>query len=124
MQRKNKLPKLNLKAQFMPATFNEERLTVEVIFTTDAPVVRRFMFGDSFKEVLGMNEGEVRLERFLLGAPVLNNHNNFDLKDQIGVVLDASVDGEKGLATIQLSGRESVREIVEDVKSGVYRNIS
>lgn len=123
--KKIKLPKMNVRADIMPETFNEKKNTVDVIFTTDKPV-RRYDWweGNYYDEVLGMRQDEVRMERLLNSAPVLNNHKRGDLRDQIGVVIAASVDGEKGHATLRLSKRESVREIVEDIKDGVIRNIS
>lgn len=122
--RKQKIPKQHVRAEFMPKTFDAEKNTVEVIFTTDERVLRRPFFDEPFMEELGMKEDEVRMERLRNGAPLLNNHNQFDLRDQIGVVESADVDGQKGTATVRLSGREEVQGIVQDIKDGIIRNIS
>jgi HK97 family phage prohead protease len=119
-----KLPKHNIRADIKPETYNEKENTIDVVFTTDTPVRRFDFFEGPYDEVLGMNPEEVRLERLNAGAPVLNNHNRFELEDQIGVVMNASVDGKKGEATLKLSKRESIREIIEDIKDGIIRNIS
>lgn len=122
--RKIKLPQQNVRALIAPETFNEETNTVDVVFTTDERVMRFPFFDDPFLEELGMKPSEVRMERLENGAPVLNNHNSSDLNDQIGVVASASVDGKAGHATLRLSERESLKDIVQDIKSGIIRNIS
>ncbi len=116
---------MQVRANITPETFNEKDNTVDVVFTTDAPV-RRYDFweGKYFDEVLGMKNGEVRMERLLNKAPVLNSHNRGDLSDQIGVIETASIDGTKGHATLRLSKRESIKEIVQDIKDGIISNIS
>jgi hypothetical protein len=123
--KKEQLPKQNISARFMPETFNEESRTIEVVFTTEAPVVRQFLFGERFNEVLGMKPEEVRMGRLTSGAaPVLNSHNRFDLSDQIGVIERAWLDGDKGYAVMRFSKRESIKEIVDDIRDGIYRNVS
>lgn len=124
MSEKIKLPKLNINASFRSESFNESENTIDVIFTTNAPVRRFSMFDGPFDEILGMNPEEVRMERLENGAPVLDSHNRFELSDQIGVVEKASVDGQKGIATLRLSKRESLKEVVDDIKDGIIRNIS
>ena len=115
MSKIRKLPKLNMAASFRAESFNDQDNTIEVIFTTDEPV-RRFSFFDGpFDEILGMKPSEVRMKRLDNGAPVLDSHNRFELKDQIGVVESASVDGEKGTAILRLSKRDSLKEVVQDI---------
>jgi phage head maturation protease len=125
MKRKIKLQTNSLRAMFEPNTFNEERNTVDVIWTTGAQVKRFDYFeGRTFLEELSLARGHVKLDRLNAGAPVLNNHNSNSLGDVIGVVQSAEIRDGKGVATLKLSGREDVKPIVADIRAGILRNIS
>ena len=111
-------------ATVVPETFNEDKRTVDVIFSTGARVKRGGVFSEPFFEELSLEKKAVNLERLNSGAPFLNNHQSFDLENQIGVVEKAKVDGTIGTATVRFSLRESVEPIFQDVKTGIIRNIS
>lgn len=75
-----------------------------------------------------MKKDAVSLDRMNKGAPLLNNHGTFGggLRDILGVVVQGSakiVKGE-GRATVQFSGRSDVKEIIDDIKSGIIPNLS
>lgn len=127
-KRKMKLGVQQLRAGFVPTTFNEERNTIEVVWTTGSRVKRQPWFGEAYVEELSLKKSHVDLERLNNGAPLLNNHHSRDLNDVIGVVEKASLrseDGERvGVATVKLSDREELRGIVQDIKNGIIRNIS
>jgi hypothetical protein len=114
---------LNLRAE----TWNPENRTVEVVFTTGA---RRTMFDFErwryVEEELSTEPGAVRLERINAGGPVLDSHRRYELENQIGVVVPGSarIEGGQGIATLQLSAREDVAGIVQDIRDGIIRNIS
>ncbi len=106
-------------------TFNSEKRTVEVTFTTGAGVRRRDWRNDvDYLETLSCEKGAVRLDRLNSGAPVLDTHAKYRLADQVGVVLEATVDGKQGVATLQLSERDEVAGLVKDIAAGVVRNVS
>lgn len=110
-------------AIFEPASYNAEKRTVQVIFSTGADVKRSDWEGD-FIERLSMEPGAVDLSE-LRGAPLLDNHDRFSgVRAILGVVDDASVDGKQGVATVRFSERPEVQGIVADVQSGIIRNIS
>ena len=113
-------------AAFAPASFDEKRLTVDLVWTTGAAVERRSWDGEGWVEELSLDESAVDLSRLNAGAPLLNTHGSWELRDQIGVVVDGSVsiDGGAGRATVQFSRREDVAGIVQDVRDGVVRNVS
>lgn len=114
---------LSTRAAFEPSTFDAERRTVEVIFTTGARGKRRSWTGPYFEE-LEVSEAAVNLERLNNGASVLNTHSTWDIRDVIGVVDRAWIKGKEGRALIRFSDREDVKPIARDVQTGVLRHIS
>lgn len=108
-------------------TFDEAARTVDVVFTTGA---RRTMFSWErwayVEEELAVDGGAVRLDRINAGGPVLDSHQRYELRNQIGVVVPGSarIEGGQGIATLQLSGREELAGIVQDIRDGIIRNIS
>ncbi len=111
-------------AEFQRNTYNSETRTIDVICTTDAPVVRHGWEG-SYNEVLSMQEKHIRLERFSKGnAPLLDSHHRWELKDVIGVVERAWIEGNKLMATVRFSDRDSVKDIIKDVADGILKNLS
>jgi hypothetical protein len=118
-------PMLAREASFAPSTFDAEERTVEVVFTTGADVTRRdFWTGEAWIERLEVTADAVDLSRLNAGAPVLNSHQSYDLGSVIGVVERAWIAGNEGRALLRFSDRPEVRPIVEDVRSGIIRNIS
>ena len=121
------LPMQRRELMVAPGTWNGEALTVDVTWTSGA---RRRMFDwnrfDYVDEELSLEAGAVRLERINNGAPVLNSHDSSDLEYVIGVVVSgtARIEGGVGVATLQLSRREDVAGIVQDIADGIIRNIS
>lgn len=118
-----------VEARFVPSTLNEEKRTIEVVFSKGARVKRFSWIDGVFEEELSLKRGNVRLERLNAGAAVLNNHSAYSLGDVIGVVEKASVrkgeDGEsEAVATLRFSTRADVEPIYNDVKAGILRNIS
>jgi phage head maturation protease len=126
MQKKIKVSPGNMEIRggFKPSTFDAVRNTVEVVWTTGARVKRYSYFDGEYYEELSVKKAHVNLDRLNSGAPLLNNHNNYDLRDVIGVVEDAKIKDGVGIATVRLSSRDEVKGIVEDIKNGIIRNIS
>lgn len=99
-------------------SLNEEDRTVELSFSSETEVERRFGI-----EVLGHNRDEVRLERLNSGAPFLLNHDRWD---QVGVVVEgsASIVGGKGRCTVKVSRSAKGEETLLDIRDGIKRNCS
>ncbi len=106
-----------------PSTFDAERRTVEVVWSTGADVPRTDWDG-SYIERLDLSPGRVRLDRLNAGAPLLNSHANASLADVVGVVERAWLAGNEGRAIVRFSDREDVAPILQDVANGILRNIS
>lgn len=107
-----------------PKSFNEEKNTIEVTFTTGARVKRGGFFTEPFIEELEVSEKAIDLSRLKAGAPFLRNHFR-SVEDVLGVSVDAAVvEGKRGVATVQLSTEEIDAPIVNKIKAGIIRNVS
>lgn len=116
---------LRIRAAFEPTTFNEEKRTVELTWTTGSEVRRYDWNRDRyFIERLKVDKESVDLSRLENGAPLLANHSRYSLEDVIGVVERAWIDKGVGKAIVRFSERESVAPILADVKAGILRSIS
>lgn len=112
-------------------TINDEARTVEVVWSTGAPVRRRdWWSGASFIETLSLDPASVRLDRLNSGgAPVLPNHDSWDIDDQLGVVVagSATVDGGEGRATLRFLSAgidEDADRLWAKIKDGVITRVS
>lgn len=114
---------LQTRALFAPDTINAEARTVEVVWTTGARVARMGIEG-SYMEELSMDAKAIRMGRLNAGAPLLNSHSANDLRDIVGVVERAWLDGEHGRAVVRFSSRDEVEPIFRDVQDGIIRSIS
>lgn len=116
-------------AQVAPDSLNEELREVELVWTTGAAVVRRPWFDEPYVEELGLEDGQVRLERLNGGAPLLDSHRSASLDDQVGVVVEASLKGGKrsrvGRARVRFAqGDARADSIWNKVRQGIVRNVS
>lgn len=121
------LPNFGRAAEVRAASFDEADNTVEVIWTTGAPV-RRYSYreGVYYQEILDVTPQAVRLERLNAGAPLLNTHSDWSLEDVIGSVVPGSarIEDGKGYARIKLSASPEDAGIIMKIKDGIIRNIS
>lgn len=113
---------LTRRATLAPATADPEARTVEVIWSTGAPVRRRDMAGP-YIERLSLAPEAVDLSR-LEGASVLDAHRQTAVRDVLGSVRSAAVDGKRGTALIQFSARPGVEPVWQDVLAGILRHVS
>ncbi|NBW62881.1 MAG: hypothetical protein EBR33_06840 [Synechococcaceae bacterium WB4_1_0192] len=115
---------LQTRAMFAPETINVEERTVELVWSTGAQVKRASWSRGDYIEELSMAPGAVRLDRLNKGGPLLDAHDSFSLRSQIGVVQRAWLDGNEGRALVKFSRRDDVEPIFQDVQDGIYRNVS
>jgi hypothetical protein len=113
---------LTRRADLAPATADRDARTVEVIWSTGAPVRRRDMAGE-YIERLSLDPEAVDLSR-LDGASVLDAHRQSAVRDVLGSVREAAVDGRRGTALIQFSGRPEVEPVWQDVLARILRHVS
>lgn len=124
-ERKNLPPLYRRDTEIRADTADDDNRTVEMIWTTGARVLRRRIFGDDFYEELSLDPKHVRMGRLSSGAaPLLNAHNSFDIRDQIGVIDTASLEKKRGVATARFSKREDVQPLYQDVRDGIIRSVS
>lgn len=116
------IPIITRRASFAPQSVNLDARTVDVIWSTGAPVKRRDVEG-GYIERLSLDAKAVDLSR-LIGASVLDAHRQTAVRDVLGTVRNASVTGKQGVATIQFSARPEVEPIWQDVTAGILRHIS
>lgn len=114
---------LSRAASFAPESYDADRNTIRVVFSTGAEVRRRDLAGE-YIERLSLAPEAVDLSQFR-GAPVLNNHDRYSGVEAIlGVVEDATVDGARGEAVVRFGTRPEIQGVVADVRAGVIRNVS
>lgn len=110
-----------------PETLDLESRTVEVVFSTGAPVQR---YDDElaclYLEALSLDPAHVDLTRLNSGAAsVLNNHSWYAGVDAVvGVVEAAWVENGEGLARLRFSKVPSVQDTWDKVAEGVLRSVS
>lgn len=99
--------------------------TFGLVFSTGA-AVRRYDWvnGRYYLEQLEVTPEAIDLSRLERGAPLLNSHWAYSLEDQIGVVDQPAIAAGIGTVQSQLSRRDSVRGIVQDLEDRVIRNVS
>jgi CBS domain-containing protein len=103
--------------------------TVELVWSVGDRVTRRGYLSDRvWVEELDMSPDAVDLSRLQNGAPLLDSHNQYDLRSQIGVVERAGIrqaNGRReGWATVRFSDRVEVEPIYQDVRKRIIRNVS
>lgn len=97
-----------------------EKRTIEVAFSSEEPVER---WGEN--EVLSHEKGDYDFSRLNADHPLLLGHDEYNPKDQIGVIESARVDGDKvGRAVVRFGNSTLAKEIFEDVKDGIRKLIS
>jgi hypothetical protein len=114
---------LQTRAAFAPDTFDAEKGTVDLVWTTGARG-KRYSWDGPYYEELEVSEKAVDLARLNNGASVLNAHGSWSLSDVIGVVERAWIANGEGRATVRFSDREDVKPIRADVQNGIIRHVS
>jgi len=125
------LPMQTRREPILPASVDVGTRSVDVVFTTGAPVRRRRWTGwDSsvpFDEILEVSEGAIDLSRLNAGAPALDSHSVWSSHSQVGVVERAWIEGKEGKATIRFP-REGLDQAADRmfglISDGIIRNVS
>jgi len=108
------------RAPLAASSWDEEARTLEVIFSTGAPVERLDARG-AYVERLDLSQDWTPF----IGAPVLNSHRRGDLSDVLGHVVKAwTVSPTEARAVIKLSRRPDVEAVVQDIRDGHLRGVS
>ena len=125
MSEKRTLGKMQGRATLIPASFNPDENTIDVVFATEVEVMRRDYDG-LYREVLACESSAVRLDRLNAGGAVIDSHNAYSVTKQFGVVVRAWIDEgtKEAKATIKLSQRDEWKGVVGDILAGIIRNVS
>ncbi|WP_139372805.1 HK97 family phage prohead protease [Nitrobacter vulgaris] len=104
--------------------------TVEVVWTTGAPVRRYHIDGYDvvpYEERLIVSDKAIDLSRLNAGAPVLDGHRAGGVSDQLAVVERAWIAGGSGIALLRFpDAGTSARadEVFALIEQGIVRNVS
>lgn len=124
------LPPLSLRASFRPETVNEEKRTVELVWTTGARVKRGGFWTEPYWEELSLDAKHVRLGRLNNGAPFLRDHGSFwgaGIDDVLAVVESARLADAEGTAVVRFPRAEDDPEadkVFRKVRDGILQNVS
>ena len=119
------MPPLSIRAAV--ASINEEERSVELIFSTGAPVERfDWMSGKRYLETLSLDPAHVRVDRLNAGGPLLDSHSAWSVADQLGAVVPGSVRllKNEARASVRFSKREAVEGVWQDVRDGIISSVS
>lgn len=103
-------------ATFDRASIDEKSRTVELAFSSEAPVERYFGV-----EILDHGPDAVRLDRVNTAGPLLFNH---DRNAHIGRVERAWVEGKQGRAKVRFSNSPLGEEKFRDARDGILTEVS
>jgi hypothetical protein len=117
---------MQMRALFVPASIDKEARTVDVVFATEREVIMYNWSIGRFKEILVCNDSAGDLTRLNNGAPLLNTHQSYDVREILGSVVPGSAKFVKnqGVATIRFSSRADVDGVWQDVQDGHLSGIS
>ncbi len=120
---------LSIRASLKPDTVNDEKRTVDVVFSMGAKVLRSTWMDGQFLEELVMTPEACRLDRMNNGAPFLNTHDGSDALRVYGVVEPGTakvVKGE-GICTVRFDTAENdpdADKLFRKIKAGIVTNVS
>lgn len=113
--------KFTRSAEFEADTYNEQENTIQISFSSEAPVLRNSLGW----EILSHEDGDVDLSFADSGnCPFLLDHRYDDFEYHIGVVKKAWIENKRGKALIQFSGDAEKSGIINDIKNGIRPNVS
>lgn len=113
-------------AEVRPKSVNAGARTVEIIFSTGAPVKRYSWDEGYYMEVLEMSPASVDLGRLNAGASLLDTHAQGTMANRIGAVVPGSarIENGKGVCVVQLSTARNGQQLLDDLAQGLPLPIS
>lgn len=102
------------------SSFDPDALTFEAVIATPAPYRRADARGP-YLEVLDTSAID---PASLIGLPVLDNHRQSSVRDTIGTVTGARLEGDALIASVQLSRADDVRPVIQRIEDGTLRGVS
>lgn len=102
---------------FTLGAVNRDDRTIELSFSSEEPYERSWGI-----EILDHSPTSVNMERLNDGAPLLLNHERLD---QVGVIVTATIDGDKkGRAFVKISRSQRGEDVLNDVDDGILTKVS
>lgn len=113
-------------AEVLPRSVDRQARTVDVIFSTGAPVKRWSWDEGAFLEELEVSPEAVDLARLNAGASLLDSHVQDSMANRLGAVVPGSarIEGGKGVCTVQLSTARNGQQLLDDLMQGLPLGIS
>ena len=108
-----------LEGKFTRAGADDESLTVPAVLSSELPVNRNDRNG-GYIEVLRHSYDSINLSRFPL--PVIESHDQG--KVNIGIAEKPQIIGGKLRATVRFGASTRAKELFNDIKAGIVRNLS
>jgi len=105
-----------------PQSIDLKARTVRLVWSTGADVQRADYEGP-FIERLSMQDRAVDLSR-LIGAPLLDSHQQRELRNVLGTVTEAGIENGAAWAVVKVSERADVEPIWKDIVANIIRNVS
>lgn len=116
---------LRVTARAVPESYNEESNTIEVLWGNQASKVKRWSWEIGYYiEQLSFDPSHVDMKRLSSGSANFLKDHEGAVDSVIGVIESATIKDGQGFATIRLSEKESAKEIIQDIKAGILKNIS
>jgi hypothetical protein len=114
------------RASFRAASFNPDDHTIELTWSTGAPVRRQTADGRRYVELLTMTAEACDLTRLNAGAPFLDSHRDNDLAHVLGSIVpnSARIIGGRGIARVLLSRAAGDADTIQKIKDGIITNVS
>ncbi len=100
----------------MEGVFSDDGSTVDISFSSEAPVERWYGI-----EILSHEPGAMVMDRASQGLPFLDNHDSDEL---VGRAENIRVEARKGRATIRFSSAEEAQGIKKDMQDRIRPDIS
>lgn len=104
--------------RFEPRTFDADADTVEAVFATETPVDRYYG-----TETLQCSEAAIDRSQ-LIGAPVLDSHNQRSTQSIVGRIESAIIEGRKLVGVIRFSRSPEGQQAKAKVAEGMIRSTS
>ena len=123
--RKVELPSLLIRADV--SNVNEQDRSVELVFSTGAPVERYdWRREERYMETLSLDPAHIRMGRLQRGVSVLDSHNGYALRSVIGRTTPntATLKKAEGRVRARFSKRDDVTPLWRDILDGIVQDAS
>jgi hypothetical protein len=118
-------PLVTRAAEFVSGSVNKDNRTIEITWSAGAVVRRAGLNVGLYNEEMSMDPAHVRMGWLNSGnAPLVDTHKTDSVRNVLGVVERAWLDGQFGRAVVRFSKRADVDGIWQDVQDGIIRNAS